>query len=529
MRKTSKLVALLLMAVLLLGAVSPAFAAEAPTEYMPILRIRGEQPISWESPDGPVHLYDDGEYVSGIVNDALPYAFLGLATGNWDKWCEKAWNALKPAYEHFKPDAEGNVPADTHVDYRFDPAALTRNGSYSVGGSYEALTDMRLAPSDEADYIHAMIESIKAQTGHDKVILVGQCAGNAYMLAYLQKYEAPDNYSGVGGVFFSTSTAKGLPNDDHLFSGTVVFDKEIAYKTLAGSDISEGVAEMAGGELLQLIHDTLELVYQSRGLGKVTVSAVQNVYDKVKDGFIAKILKEYYGRCGGYVSAVNENYETYKDYVFPTQADKDEYAVQIAKFDDYYYNVESRQEEIIAEMQSAGVPVSCLVEYGLPSGFPIGGEYSLETCDSRVPASLASFGATVSRFDEKLSDEYIAGREAAGYGKYISPDRQIDASTGLLRDTTWYVRNAAHVFDNQVSALASEVVRHPGATVEDLEPLGYTRFMNYTDADTPLVPAQETNPNDAQPAEPESKNSFFAFFRWLKQLFALIKQLLRKD
>ena len=48
--------------------------------------------------------------------------------------------------------------------------------------------------------------------------------------------------------------------------------------------------------------------------------------------------------------------------------------------------------------------------------------------------------------NETLSDKYINQRVAEGKGKYISPDKLIDASTCLFPDTTWFIGNRSHPY-----------------------------------------------------------------------------------
>ena len=521
MRKTSKLAALLLAVVLLLGVMYPAFAAEAPSENIPVLRIHGDSDIYFIGDDGETHsLYSDGEYIKAIVKAALPYAL----KGDWDTWGEKAWEQLKPAYKHIKPDAEGNIPPESWDEDKIPVEGYVYRDTYEVAEAYELFPDMRISPMDEADYIRDVIEKIKAETGHDKIILIGQCLGNAYMLAYLQKYEARNNYAGIESVLISTTSANGLDREDRLFSGTIEFEPESFYRAM--HKYKGFGAGLADGLLVELIVDTVEIMYRTKKGPQVTIDYVEKIYNNIKDVFLAKILQEHYARCGGFVAQVTDHYEEYKDYVFPTEEDKEYYAVQIAKFDDYYYNIGSRQEEIINDIRDAGINVCCLVEYGFQSGYPTAGAAALETTDGRVAVSRGSFGAVGRNVGDPFPEEYVAQRAAEGTDEYISPDRMVDAMPGLLPETTWYIKNAPHRFDKAVMALATAIVRTPGADVELLEEQGFTRFMNYVDADTPLTPLQASEPNDQAPVSPNSKNMFDAFFRWLRTFFRLLGKLL---
>ena len=64
--------------------------------------------------------------------------------------------------------------------------------------------------------------------------------------------------------------------------------------------------------------------------------------------------------------------------------------------------------------------------------------------DTFVSVTSSSFGATTGTIYEPLSDEYIAAQQEKGLGKYISPDKNIDASTCLLPDNTWFIKGVRH-------------------------------------------------------------------------------------
>ena len=530
MNRRRRIFSLLLAALMLLTcfvAAFPAFAEDTRAENIPILRVRGEQTVYAKGADGNYHeLYGDDEYVSKIVKKALPYVPGALMTGNWERWSNVVLEMLLPAYEGFKPDAQGNVSADSKVFLKKAPSEYGFIDSYSVEGSYQYIPDMRVSPMDEADDIEATVQRIKELTGQDKIIFIGQCAGNAYMLAYLKKYEEPRNYSGVESVMFSTTTTNGQPHIDAIFSGNVLFESESAYQSLIKYGFSEDVKNAAGGEVLNLIHETLEMAYVSRLGRPLTINEVNKVYSQLKDCFIAKIMKEYYGRCGGYITSIVQHYDEYKDYVFPTDEDKQTYAAQIEKFDDYYYNVCLRQKDMIRDMQNKGINVFCIAEYGVQSSYPYAGEATLETSDVRVPISYSSFGAVGRKIGDPFPDSYVAQRAAEGLDKYISPDRTVDGSTAFLRDTTWYIKNADHRFDSPVMALATAIVRSEDANTDKLVSDGWLRFMNYNGESKPLTEAHEKDGNDTVPTNPSSKTVIGAYFRWIAIFFRMLAKLI---
>ena len=515
------LAALLLLSSLWCGAVP--FAAAAKAVNVPVITVHGESTLICGREDGTSFtLYGDDEYVKKIAKAALPAAVKALITGNWDDWCEKAFNALAPAYDKFKPDEEGNPSPYSYPEFGWLNTHVSFSDDYEYTAAYEFYPDFRKPPLDAADDLDTYVRLVKEVTGQDKVILNGRCVGNSVMLAYLYKYGAPNNYADIQSVMFALGSQMGNPGDQAMLTGTIDVTMEGLYRyftTDKGNFLASGLSDVLGGEVLGLVFDTLEMAYQSAGLSKITLGLVRDVYSKIKDKFIARVMREYYGRCGVYATMVNEKWEDYKAYVFNQPGDDVTFAKLLAKLDDFHYNVQAHIPDILAEMQAAGVHVSAIVEYGHAAS-PAGGEESLQTSDHRVPVGRASFGATAANIGETLPDAYIAVRTAAGYGEYISADRQIDASTGLLPETTWYIKNIPHDYPQCVKDLTTAIMRNPGCTCDTLE--GYPRFTCFVDADTHLAPLAAVNATDVD-FTPKSKNSFFAFLNIIKRIFMIFK------
>ncbi len=109
------------------------------------------------------------------------------------------------------------------------------------------------------------------------------------------------------------------------------------------------------------------------------------------------------------------------------------------------------QSHVKANLKKAhdeyGVGVYNLVGYGTHSLEYISSLFSIVRSDAHtnadclVPLSSTSLGATYCNRDEVLSDNYIASLETK---KYVSPDKTVDASTCLFRDTTWFYYQQVH-------------------------------------------------------------------------------------
>jgi hypothetical protein len=112
--------------------------------------------------------------------------------------------------------------------------------------------------------------------------------------------------------------------------------------------------------------------------------------------------------------------------------------------------------------------------------------------DQFASVKRSSFGATTSTVYEPLSDEYIAQREAEGKGKYISPDKMIDASTCIYPDYTWFIKGSSH---SNWTTYERKLMYEIASADRQLTPDDYpwTQFMVYDTPNDMLYPMTEEN------------------------------------
>ena len=71
-------------------------------------------------------------------------------------------------------------------------------------------------------------------------------------------------------------------------------------------------------------------------------------------------------------------------------------------------------------------------------------ESSDAVSDQFASVRRSSFGATTGTLYQDLPASYLAERRAAGFGDYLSPDGQVDASTCLFPESTWFIKGSSH-------------------------------------------------------------------------------------
>ena len=125
-----------------------------------------------------------------------------------------------------------------------------------------------------------------------------------------------------------------------------------------------------------------------------------------------------------------------------------------------------------------------------------------------------TLGATGSKVAGTLSRSYINAQKAKGLEKYISPDKQVDASTCLLPERTWFVKNLHH----NVNVPGLYNMLYTLSYAEDILTVGslpdYPQFLNCpSDTCAKFEPAQEKNANDVDwgSYDKEARDSTFSF------------------
>lgn len=163
-------------------------------------------------------------------------------------------------------------------------------------------------------------------------------------------------------------------------------------------------------------------------------------------------------------------------------SDLNEYAGLIEKVENYHENVQLKFAESTKAQAERGIEFSNIVKYGKQS-IPVT-ENSNDLSDALVTVEESSFGATAVKVGETFSEEYIDNAVVNSTAKYISPDKQIDASTCLSPDTTWFVKNLQHKeFPECMNGLVSNIVNNEGYNVfSDNEYPQYLVYDKETDS-----------------------------------------------
>lgn len=505
--RLKKLIAVVLCVVMTAGIFSIiGSAATCNCTNTPIIYVFGKQDIYTYNDDGTPVLDSNGKLVkstafdldvASVTKEVLPLfakAYLTDDEAAWTEFSEAFLNATLPIYENKGVDANGEIIDPVH--YHMNEEATTKLGSFNgtthgwhMGWNNHFYYDYRVPVSVSAAQLDDFVKLVEQNTGHDNVVIVTRCQGASIVNAWLKLYQEKKNFSDIAKIAYIDATYNGVDSAEYFLSGELPVNTDGLYRYLSVYDLNDLLGDEFG-PLASLIIDSL---YEGYGI-KLTAGAVDKIYNKVSNRVIAPLMREYYGKCGGMLACINDKFEQAIDYLYPTAELKEEYKVII---DDARYineNVSTKCTELLKEAEAAGVDIGIFVEYGY-QGTPLGEEADYVS-DKMTSVANQSLGATVAKVTGTLSEEYIAQQTEKGLGRYISADKQIDASTGAFPDTTWYIKNLDHGFPEILHVLVVNFFRY-GYNVNSSS--AFPQFVNYrqtADENGAFEPLKEVNDND---------------------------------
>ena len=496
-----------------IGFVCEFGTSEMPNENnakTPIVYIIGRTPIV--TADGQPTIEENTDFIADVVEDALPLLKDGILKNNWDPYIDTIYNQVSARYETYRLNNEGEVENGTHNLWSWNEDMLPRRQGDIF--TYRFEYDARLDPCAVADDLNDYIEAIKEKTGFDKIHLISRCLGCNIASAYLAEYGWD---SIITNVMFA-SAAKGYDFTGQLFAGKMAFNAtSINYY----ADKSDSF-ELDDGELATELARATIAYADMMGLLDIGSLAAQAIFNKVAGEIMPKIMIATYGTCPGYWAMVNEeNYEDAKRNVFGSEADTT-YKVLVEKIDNYHYNVQNKVEENLKAMVSDGVKMNVICKYGFQTPPFIEGSRKLS--DNRIEVSAQSFGATTALTNEKLSPIYLLKAKKNGTEKYISPDKQIDSSTALFPDYTWYIKNIQHnpFYDCFNPLMLEMCYGEEQMTIYSDE--NWPQYLFYDDSNGTCTPLTKDNMN----TEDYTDNIFAAVIRMFKALWNFVVDKLRQ-
>ncbi|MBQ7654472.1 MAG: hypothetical protein IJS17_05310 [Clostridia bacterium] len=523
-----KILTILLALIIVLSMVVPAFANET-SDDLPLVYFSGRG-CSLVRPDGTYIWEPEGSVIDNMKDNLSDIAKLmvkGNLTRNFDEFNDLIYDCVAPVYSDSALGKDG-FPTDgstvpDHLNWRLglDRVKTTialDEGRYPV---YRWHYDWRLSPITLADELNDYINAVLDETGAEQVNILSRCEGSTITYCYLYKYGTDKVHSCV----LNSDITNGLDFTSSLFSGEIVIDPAALNNFVQFFAENQNIT-INNEETTDMLLDLISFL-QSAGVLKAGTELLEFGFDTVKDDLITRILKSSFATFPAYWAMVTpDKYEKAKQFVFGS--DSEEYSGLIRLTDEYFV-MQKNSVEFLKSI-SDEVNICIISKYGMPE-IPLS-ENATEESDIYLATRLSSYGATCADFDGTLSGKYIAARTEEGYGKYISPDCKIDASTCALPDTTWFIKGMAHrCFAACVDTLSVEFVNSENMTVFNNEK--YPQFLQFTatndslnDAEgylTPIAASQPDNTGFAGKILGRIIDPFVKFREFLKSFFRFIK------
>lgn len=350
--------------------------------------------------------------------------------------------------------------------------------------------DMHTLAGELRDYI----ERVKKITGSEQVAVTAFSQGNCVVMTYLYEYyyteTDPDVRDDIYAVVFMCGAMNGVSACADPISGNIKLD---------GLSLLRFLKSLLGADSSTLgIYYMIEMLYAVGlfdGLADIVNDYIASDFDAVIDPYL---LETFCGIPGFYAMMSPERYEEAEEFIFSTPELKEKYAGLLEKNRYYHEEVQPNMANIIDTLMSEGKNVGIFAEYGYPIA-PFTDDNDRMT-DSSICTADESFGATCAEVDGILGFDYVQA-EACECGKnHVSADLQIDASTCLYPDITWFGKNLKHDAASRFWADLIDIIIYSDEQITIWDYSDYPQFMvKYEDSF--LVPLTEENATYAVPFE----------------------------
>ncbi len=305
---------------------------------------------------------------------------------------------------------------------------------YGYDNSYYFRFDWRKDMHTLASELHDYIARVKKVTGSDKVAITAFSQGNCVVMTYLYEYyyneTDPEKRDDIVSVVFICGAMNGVAACEDPVSGNIGIDSLSLLRFLKSAFNGSG------------IYYFFEMLY-AVGLFDALVDVVNEYLETHLDSAVDPYLLETFGGIPGFFAMMSpERYKDAEEFLFATPENREKYA-GLLEMNRYYHNeVQANMTNIIDALMADGKNVGIIAEYGYPMA-PFTTDNDRMT-DFSICTSAESFGATCSDVDGILGLDYKQAQECECGKNHVSCDLQIDASTCIYPDITWFGKNLKH-------------------------------------------------------------------------------------
>lgn len=427
-------ISLVLALIMVCSCCSMAFAAETEDTYdhLPQVFVTGigSAKIYYEDDPDQTSLFWPVDTERLIKNLGNIGKYLKKAVENKDS------TVLRTVVYNYLVDSFGMLafkPDGTCMDgVTVEPTVLAEEEP----GKFTFYYDSRQAPTVIApqlrDYIHLVME----ETGSDKIELVGSSYGANAVTAYMYAY--PEDYKYIDSLLLCVPSIGGMNFFGELLSGNFA---------ISPIGLCDFINQMIDFELIPdffyLMEEAgvLEVFLEAILVPALRESIYAAVIDFVRDD-IATVPALWVCVTDEYFEPAMKNIYG-DDYRDPNHT----YAQLISEMTHFHYDVANNAADIYLEAQKLNpdLKVSLITKFDRAAIPLTSGPNTMD--DGLVTVPVASFGATCTTYGAQLPADY----QQQKYTEYnfMSPEWDIDASTGAFPFTTWYIKGLGHAKKNE--------------------------------------------------------------------------------
>ena len=294
--------------------------------------------------------------------------------------------------------------------------------------------DWRLDPVDNSKNMHAFIQNVISETGHEKVKLIPISMGGLQTLTYFNEYSSDL----VDTAVFLSSAHNGLLFVGNLFAGDFVLDQYDFFSWLKTLKTGNDSVDTALFKVFDFLANTKLLVIPFRLINRLGKTLNNLAVDR--------ILSSTFATMPGMWAFVREDtYETAKQLLL-----SDATETFVEKADYFQYNIRRKSTEILNAAKANGTKLTFLSHYD-KGVVPVTSDACVHG-DALIETVCTSGGATIANYGETLGEDYIQKNECCGKS-HLSADGVIDASTCDFPDYTWFIKGVNHVGFNKGSKM----------------------------------------------------------------------------
>lgn len=410
-------------------------------------------------PDSDVVFPPSGDEIKTAVKKGIPAILRVLFTHDWTTFGNDAVDICNILFEDSFLAPDGTASDGSGVRFTYpQKSSITKTSKLSF--KY----DWRLDPIQTAADLDKFINYVLDASGSEQVVVECHSYGGVILSTYAKLYGA----SKLKSCVFNSTAVYGETYNGELFTGNMIFDAKALTEYLKSAFDYNEKEDFFNG-LFAVLYYT--------GITNLACKLVNYIIKKVG---MKKLTEGIIPMFGGWLSIwsmipdeyIDDAYKFVFDFTWgddPT----DRTGLQ-DKINDYNTRIRPYKTDTL-KMINEESNMYVLSRYGYCAMF-MTPSWDNES-DNTIDVKYSSFGATVAKHGETLPAEYIKKADA----KYISPSGNIDASTCLFPEQTWFIRHYTHsVGGNDLDEMIMTLLYSDGqATVDTYEE--YPRFLYYNE------------------------------------------------